>query len=159
MTDVRRLMRRLTIALINIDEIYCSDTLKLGVKESMLWLLYALDDGAAHSQKDICGRWGFPKTTLNTTIKQAEKDGHLTLSPIPGKRREMTICLTEQGKSYAQQVLRPIYAAEDQAIEETLRRYSAEFVEALEYFGRCMKSALEKRQDGDKRRGHEDSII
>lgn len=150
MKDMRQLMRKFVIALNNIDEIYCSDTPKIGVKESMLWLLYALDDGEAHSQIEICEKWAFPKTTLNTTIKQAENDGYLTLAPIPGKRREMTICLTEKGKSYAQQVLYPIYAAEDQAMEETMKRYSVEFIEALDYFGACMKSALEKQLDDYK---------
>ncbi len=91
MNDMRQLMRTFVIALNNIDEIYCSDTLQIGVKDSMLWLLYALDDGEAHSQRELCEKWAFPKTTLNTTIKQAEKDGYLTLAPIPGKRRVMTI--------------------------------------------------------------------
>ncbi len=147
MKNMRQLMRKFVISLNNIDEVYCSDTLKIGVKESMLWLLYALDDGEAHSQRDICEKWALPKTTLNTTIKQAEKEGYLTLSPIQGKRRELTICLTEQGKAYARQVLKPIYAAEDQAMEETMERFSVELVDALEYFSGCMKSALEKQMD------------
>ncbi len=151
MKDMRQIIRKFVVALNNIDETYCADTLQIGVKDSMLWLLYALDDGEAHSQKELCEKWEFPKTTLNTTIKQAERDGYLTLSPIPGKRREMTICLTEKGKSYAQQVLYPIYAAEDQAMEETMKRYSVEFVEALDYFSNCMKSALEKQLDDYKK--------
>lgn len=150
MDDMRQLMRTFSIALNNIDEIYCSDVPQIGVKESMLRLLYALDDGEGHSQRELCEKWAFSKTTLNTTIKQAEKDGYLTLVPIPGKRREMTICLTEKGKSYAQQVLYPIYAVENQAMEETMKRYSAEFVEALNYFCICMKSALKKQLDDYK---------
>lgn len=94
MDDMRQLMRTFSIALNNIDKIYCSDVPQIGVKESMLRLLYALDDGEGHSQRELCEKWAFSKTTLNTTIKQAEKDGYLTLVPIPGKRREMTICLT-----------------------------------------------------------------
>lgn len=143
MKNIREVMRKFTVALNNLDEAYCSKTKKIGIKESELWLLYALDDEKAHSQKQICEEWGFPKTTLNTAIKQAEAAGHLTLSHIPGQRREMHVCLTEQGKIYAKQVLQPIYAAEKTALEETVSCYSIDFIEALDYFGTCLKAALE----------------
>ena len=35
-------------------------------------------------------------------------------------------------------------------MEETMKRYSVEFIEALDYFGACMKSALEKQLDDYK---------
>lgn len=145
MEQNRQIMRRLCIILNNIDETYCSDMTKVGVKESLLWLLYALDDGQPHSQKQICEEWGFPKTTLNTTIKQAEAGGYLTLTPIPGKRREMNVCLTEKGKQYAGQILSPIYAAEEQALQETIRTYSKEFVDAIDLFSRSLKSAFSRK--------------
>ena len=42
---MRELMRKFAIALNNVDEAYCSDKSQTGVKESELWLMYALDDG------------------------------------------------------------------------------------------------------------------
>lgn len=142
MSNTREMMRKFTIALNNITEAYCSDTTTAGVKESELWLLYALESESAHSQKQLCEEWGFTKTTLNTTIKQAQAAGHLTLTPIPGKRREMQIHLTESGKAYAAHVLRVIHQAEDQAMHETAKRYSTEFIDALEYFSSCLKAAF-----------------
>ncbi len=147
MNEMREMMRKFVIAVNNIDEVYCSDTAQIGVKESELWLLYALDDEKPHSQKQICEEWGFPRTTLNTTIKQAQAQGYLTLSPIPGKRREKNVCLTDSGKAYAKQVLRTIYEAEDQAMAETLERYSIDFIEALEFFSTRLKSAFQKDVD------------
>lgn len=44
-------------------------------------------------------------------------------NPIPGKRREMNICLTEKGKIYAKQLLDVIYRAENHAIKELVQRY------------------------------------
>ena len=113
MEENRQIMRALATAMNRIDQMYCDDVTRIGVKASELWLLYALDDGAPHSQKQICQEWGLPKTTLNTTLKQAEAKGYLTLVPIAGKRRERQICLTAAGQAYARQVLRPIYGAED----------------------------------------------
>ena len=105
MEENRQIMRALATAMNRIDQMYCDDVTRIGVKASELWLLYALDDGAPHSQKQIGQEWGLPKTTLNTTLKQAEAKGYLTLVPIAGKRRERQICLTAAGQAYARQVL------------------------------------------------------
>lgn len=147
MSTTKEMMRKFTIALNNITEAYCSDTSNVGVKESELWLLYALDSDTANSQKQLCEEWGFAKTTVNTTIKQAQAAGYLTLTPIPGKRREMNICLTESGKAHAARVLSTIRRAEDEAMRETAKRYSVEFVDALDYFSTCLKLAFERDRE------------
>lgn len=145
MSNMREVVRRLMIALNNVDEAYCSDMADIGVKESELWLMYALDDNRQHSQKQICEEWGFPKTTLNTAIKQAEAAGYLTMSLIPGKRREMNICLTEKGKVYAEKLLSSVYQAENEAMEATLQSYSEDFIYAVEYFAANLRSAFQKQ--------------
>lgn len=147
----RQAMQRLFNALIAVDEMYCADVRKIGVKESELWLLYALDDGKPHSQNQLCQEWGFPKTTLNTTIKQGEAQGHLTLIPIAGKRRERQICLTPAGQAHARQILRPIYGAEDAALQAVQDRYGPgfvdEIVEAIDYFGQCLRASFAKKME------------
>ena len=50
----------------------------------MLWLLSALNDGEGHTQKQICWDWGFPKTTVNTLIKELEKGGYLVRKRVRG---------------------------------------------------------------------------
>ena len=139
MEENRQIMRALATAMNRIDQMYCDDVTRIGVKASELWLLYALDDGAPHSQKQICQEWGLPKTTLNTTLKQAEAKGYLTLVPIAA------------GQAYARQVLRPIYGAEDAALQATLDRYGpavvAALVEAVDYFGRCLRDSFAKQME------------
>lgn len=58
MEENRQIMRALATAMNRIDQMYCDDVTRIGVKASELWLLYALDDGAPHSQKQICQEWG-----------------------------------------------------------------------------------------------------
>ena len=144
MNDIRKITRQLVIALANIDTTYSANTAKIGSQSTELWLMYALDDGNPHSQKQICDEWGFPRTTLNAIIKKCEAADYLTLSLIPGKRREMQICLTEKGKTYAKQLLDVVYRAENKAMEETLERYSEEFISALNYFEQSLKLSFEK---------------
>ena len=142
MKKVRETTRQLMIVINNLEKTYTANTPKIGRQSSELWLMYALDDGKPHSQKQICEEWGFPLTTLNTVTKKCEAAGYLTLTLIPGKRREMQICLTESGKIHAKQLLEVVYRAESYAMEETLKRYSTEFVSALDYFGQCLKASF-----------------
>ena len=50
-------IRRLMLATNRIDGAYYLLSRKLGVKENILALLYALDDEETHSQKRICEDW------------------------------------------------------------------------------------------------------
>ena len=111
--------------------------------------MYALDDGQPHSQREISQEWLVPKTSVNTIVKRWEKEGYLTMTPIPGKRREMQILLTDSGRTYAKSFLGFLYRAEDTALKKTIDKYSDEFIEVLEFFGSSLKQAFEEEvQDG-----------
>lgn len=151
MEENRQIMRALATAMNRIDQMYCDDVTRIGVKASELWLLYALDDGAPHSQKQICQEWGLPKTTLNTTLKQAEAKGYLTLVPIAGKRRERQICLTA-----ARPGLRPPGppphlrggGCRPPGHPGPVRpAVVAALVEAVDYFGRCLRDSFAKQME------------
>lgn len=139
MDNTRETIRQFMIAISKLEKTYSARSSKFGSQSSELWLMYALDDGEPHSQKQICDEWGFPKTTLNFVTKKCEAAGYLTLMPIPGKRREMQIYLTESGKAYAKQLLELFYQAENRAMKETLKRYSSEFIDAVKYYNKCLE--------------------
>lgn len=143
MENMRAIMRRFCIALNNILRTYY----KVSAKGSEIWLFYVLDDGGSYSQKQICEEWGFPRTSLNAVVKNAVSNGYITLVPIPGKRREMNIRLTEAGTAYAEEILSPIYRAEDEAMQKALTRDTANFVEALEYFDMCMQAIFNRESN------------
>ena len=144
MKDIRATAKRLILALYNIDEVYYTSEKKRRLSDAELCVLYALDDGQPHSQKEICEKWLVPKTTVNTITKKWEAQGYLALMPIPGKRREMQITLTDAGKAYAKKFMAFVYRAEDKALAKTLDKYSDTFIEALEFFGASLKEAFEE---------------
>lgn len=149
MNKTREAVRQLVIAFHNLEKIYIDNTPKIGRQSSELWLMYALDDGEPHSQKQVCDEWGFPRATLNTVTKKCEAAGYLTLTPISGKRREMQICLTAKGRLYASQMLEAIYHAENQAMEKILETYSTDFVDALDNFIKYLKISFEQEKAND----------
>lgn len=99
-------------ALYHVDSFYDEFAKQSNVSSALLWVLYALNDGNSHTQIEISNDWELPKTTVNTVIKEIQKNGYVDLIPIKGKRREMSIVLTENGKKYADRVLAGLYKKE-----------------------------------------------
>ena len=99
-------------ALYHVDSFYDEFAKQSNVSSALLWVLYALNDGNSHTQIEISNDWELPKTTVNTVIKEIQKEGFVELIPIKGKRREMAIVLTESGKKYSDRVLADLYKKE-----------------------------------------------
>jgi len=147
---MRDVARRLILALYNIDEVYYLNEGRKKISDAELSVMYALDDGKPHSQREISQEWLVPKTTVNTIVKRWEKEGLLTQTPIQGKRREMNIMLTDAGREYAKSFMSFLYKAEDKALKKTLDKYSDEFIEVIEYFGESLKEAFEEELEAEK---------
>ena len=141
MSQYRTEIRRLMIAVNEIDGVYDMIAKKIGVKMNTLALLYALDDGRPHSQKEICAEWLIPPTTLNTIVRETVAAGYLHLNSSAGKK-EKTLCLTEKGSAFARTVLNQVYELEQNAMARTLHAVSPAFISSLELFTQHMKEEV-----------------
>lgn len=141
MDQDRDMIRRLMIVVNRIDGIYERMSARLGIKLNLVCLLYALDDGRPHSQKEISENWMLPRTTLNTITKECIERRYVTLEPIPGKRREMNLILTDSGKAYARKYLDEIYSAEQQAFSSAT--VSEESIASFEKFCEQLKETFQ----------------
>ena len=144
MEDFRSLSRRFVTACNTSDGAYYRWARRSGVTEHTLSLLYALDDGLPHSQKQICEEWGIPKTTINTVVRSCREAGYVTLEAMPGAPRERQVCLTAAGRAYAGRVLGELCRAEDAAMAATAARFGPEFVDAVEFLAARLKEVLEE---------------
>ena len=151
MNEYDKMLRRLYLATNRIDGGYYFFARGAEVKENVLALLYALDDGQTHTQAEIARDWQIPKTTVNTNIKELKAAGYVAFLPSRAGR-EKALVLTEAGRAYARRVQRGMYEAERTALERTLERFSPEFVDAMDYFADCVCEELSRRapQEGDK---------
>lgn len=118
-------------ALYHVDSFYDEFAKQCNVSPALLWVLYALNDGNPHTQIEISNEWELPKTTVNTVIKEIQQTGYVELIPIKGKRREMSIVLTDSGKEYADSVLSNLYSKENE-VYKTLSMEEREIVAVLE---------------------------
>ena len=148
MKDYREEIRRIMVSVNVIDGIYAMGAKKIDIKDNSLYLLYALDDGKPHSQKEICEHWLIPKTTLNTIVKECVNAGYIVLDGIK-HTKEKEIRLTDKGQEYAKTILNQVYELERRAMEKTLSSYSPEFVQALEQFTAYLKEEAEHFSYGE----------
>jgi len=132
--------RMLGEAVYRIDSAYDVFSKNAGIKANMLWLLSALNDGQKHTQSQICWDWNYPRTTVNTLVKELEQQGYVELIPVTGTRRELYIELTEEEKAYANSILNKVYEAEEELFERYSRDHDTEFVNQLNQFSNIMKS-------------------
>ncbi|MCQ2473378.1 MAG: MarR family winged helix-turn-helix transcriptional regulator [Saccharofermentans sp.] len=125
-------------ALYRVDSFYDEFAKQSNVSSALLWVLYALNDGKSHTQIEISNDWKLPKTTVNTVIKDIQKDGYVELVPIKGKRREMSIVLTESGKAFADNVLSDLYKKEAKAFK-SLSSEEREIVMVMDKLAKKLK--------------------
>lgn len=126
-------------ALYRVDAVYDDFAKDSGVvSPTLLWILYALNDGNEHTQRDICVEWSLPKSTVNTVMMELKKNGYVELEPIKGKRREMTVILTHKGKEYADSLLVAIYEKEAEAFRK-LTSDEKKVIEHMEKIAELLK--------------------
>ncbi len=129
MQSNREKIRRLMIAIDKIDEAYYKVLRTLGIKDNAFVLFYAIADGKPYSQKKICDEWSVPRTTLNTIVQKYVEKGYIHLVSTGHKEKE--IVLTDAGKAFAEEILTPIFVAEEKAIEPFLKTMFVEQTEEL----------------------------
>lgn len=117
---------------------------------NLLWILYALNDGGRHSQKQICYDWAIPRSTANTIIKDLESKGFVALSQIKGERRELLISLTPSGKEYADGILSDLYKRERTVFSE-LKDPASTLAVLRELYAKIGTIAADSKKETDEK--------
>ena len=78
-------------------------------------------------------------------VKELTQAGYITLVGTE-RSREKNIVLTQEGRTYADQVMKEMKLAERQALDQTLDQYPAEFIDAIEYFAGRLCDAFAERK-------------
>ena len=143
MDDKNNQIRKIMISINRIDGIYYQWSRRIGVKDNMLALLYALSDGKLHTQKQISEEWLIPKTTINTVIKECVDNGYVILQHEP-HTKEKLICLTEKGTEYSECIMKELMLSEREAFDETMKKYQTDFAEIFEEFANQIEIAYKK---------------
>ena len=93
-------------------EIYHLYAKSLGISDMAFWLLYSLHESSIRTQRDFCATWHYPPQTVNSAIKNLEKQGLITLEYAEGSQKNKQIVLTKEGRAYMKKAISPLVAAE-----------------------------------------------
>lgn len=96
-----------------IEGLYHDISLKLGISDSSSKILYTLcvfDHRC--SLRRLCRQNGLSKQTVNSALRQLEKQGLVMLEPSGGKQKD--VLLTEAGIIYAEAMVSKIIAMENE---------------------------------------------
>ncbi|HBA68904.1 MAG TPA: MarR family transcriptional regulator [Lachnospiraceae bacterium] len=96
--------------------IYRGVVSRSGISENEYWIWYALIimEGE-YSQQDICNSWSLSKQTVNTIVMNMVKRELVFLEVVPGTRNRKIIRLTQAGKKYGENIVRPVSEVESRA--------------------------------------------
>lgn len=110
-----------------LDELYHLVAVRNGLSDSVFTILYAVCElGDGCRQKDICVMAYTSKQTINSSIRNLERDGILRLED--GKGRDRHIYLTAEGKELVEEKIVPIIRAENSVFQEMSEKEGAELL-------------------------------
>lgn len=114
------------------NELYEVWAKRNGMSYNTMMVLYALDHGET-TQKQIAQGWMIPKQTVNTVVKELERQDLVTLAP--GRdNKEKLVQFTAAGRAYVAETLAGLYQREERAMEAMGPRQSQALVESSQAY-------------------------
>lgn len=109
--------------------------------EVAIWSLL-LGSDEEYSQRDIALLLSLPVQTVNSTVSNMAKKGHVSLEHDPGTRNRKTIRVTESGKKFAEQNVRWIFDAEQKAAKQANPDDLDRLIELMDNYISCLRDEL-----------------
>ena len=137
--NVTQFNRRINYLIEETDAVYHEIAVRLGLSDSVMLILYALEDaGGQIPLTTIYRQTGASKQTINSAIRGLEKEGLLYLAQYHGRAKK--VVLTDKGNRFAQQTAARIRQAEQDAFSS----WTEEEVRTLEKYTECFRREIEK---------------
>lgn len=115
--DARQQLREFNEILKETDAIYDNLAKQSGLSDCAFWIMYALRDSEGEcTQKELCEQWTFSKQTVNSAIKNLEKNGYIVLTASNEDKRSKHIRLNEQGILFAKENIDFVFRLEELAL-------------------------------------------
>lgn len=138
-----REMKRYNHLLGEIDATYHEMSLRLGLSDSAMIILYTIsDEGDNCPLSEICRRSGLSKQTMNSAIRKLEAEGVLYLEKAGAKSK--TVCLTEAGKDLAGRTALRLLNAENAILASWPRQDVEKYLELTERFLTALREEADR---------------
>jgi DNA-binding MarR family transcriptional regulator len=110
-------IKRYNYIMNEIHAIYHDVAVRMGISDSVQSILYAICEcGDRCLQSDIYKQTGISRQTINSAIRKLEKQNIVYLER--GHGRKTIVCLTDTGRTVANEKARPLYDIENEIFDE-----------------------------------------
>ena len=114
--NLRQQMELVTACTCRVTELYGEWARQRGMSYNLLMTLYAVRQSQPCTQRQIAREWMIPKQTVNTIVKDLERQGVVRFSS--GRdQKEKLVSFTEAGEAYAAGTLEELCRMEDRVME------------------------------------------
>lgn len=128
-----------------LNEIYHTYAVSQGISDSTLWLLYSLySREGSYTQRELCDDWSYSPQTINSSLKNLERQGLIELRFADGNRKNKEICLTADGRALAVKIVEPLVNAEQQSFAALSEQERSALLSVTEKHIKLFKSELQK---------------
>lgn len=125
-----------------IEALYHTASLKLGISDSVSIVLYTVyDAGESCLLSDIYKKSGISKQTVNSAIRGLEADNILCLEQHTGRAKR--IVLTDKGRIFVKETVERLRKAEIQAFDVWSEEEISAFIHLMEKYADCFRQQIE----------------
>lgn len=131
--NIAEKLHRINNLLAETDAVYHQASLRLGIADSTMRILYTiLDNGESCLLSDVYKQSGISKQTVNSALRKLENDHMVYLERHKGNGK--TVHLTDEGKALVRQTAARLYDAERKALATWTEEEIAQHITLLEKY-------------------------
>ena len=141
-TTVSQDMKRFNHLIGESNAAYHTASLKLGLSDSVMQILYTICNfGESCLLTDICRLTGLSKQTVNSAIRNLERDDIVCLEPVNSKSKKVK--LTEQGLLFAEKTAVRLIKAENEIFDSWSKEEVMQYLSLTERYLVAFKEKTE----------------
>ena len=134
-------IKRYNYLISEIDSAYHELSLKLGLSDSAMRILYAVcDNGEGCLLQDISYYTGISKQTINSAIRKLESESIVYLEPLNTKAKK--VYFTDKGKKLAEDTAYRVLRMEDEIFASWGKEDVQKYLELTEKYLECLKDKI-----------------
>ena len=128
-----------------VDDVYHMIALKFGLSDSAMWILCTMrETNRELTQSEIAQEMSMSRQTVNSAIKNLEKQGYLRLEAVSGDRRNKILSFTEEGETFVKRTVDRVLSLEHQVFENLEVEEQEKITQILRKYTRFMREGAEK---------------
>ncbi|MFV0361904.1 MAG: MarR family winged helix-turn-helix transcriptional regulator [Suipraeoptans sp.] len=143
-TKIQEQLTAINTATNKIGGLYDRWAQKHNISQYTVCIFYCLLADEVLTQKLVKDDFKIPKQSVNNIVISLKNDGYITLEPNADDKREKLIRLTDEGRTYAEELLAPLFAIEETVIKKMGQKLVQQMIDGTTAYCNYLEQEMEK---------------